>query len=255
MVKLVDYSSRFEFLRQAAFALVPDVGVHALTLRALAAELGLGVNTVRRLVDPSTDLAVLAADEVRTRRRQGRLGRLPEEPDEAARALMRRVLPDDETRIDEEVVWLRLLAARGTRPHETDLRARVRHDFQVAERGWSDRDLDRDMDQGLDLALEGGPVPGPIRDSGQSGSQAMGSPAMGRHLEDRRHEIEQVCGRVLGLLEVADEEREAESGRLRALVDGLTIEVCLGRISPAECGRSMDRHLTGLRPLPARVAG
>ena len=165
MVKLVDYSSRFEFLRQAAFALVLDVGVHALSLRALAAELGLGVNTVRRLVDPSTDLAVLAADEVRTRRRQGRLGRLPEEPDEAARALMRRVLPDDETRIDEEVVWLRLLAARGSRPHETDLRARVRHDFQVAERGWSDRDLDLDLDldrdlgQGLDLALEGGPVP------------------------------------------------------------------------------------------------
>ncbi|WP_151082795.1 hypothetical protein [Nocardioides cynanchi] len=242
MVKLVDYSSRFEFLRQAAFALVLDVGVHALTLRALAADLGLGVNTVRRLVDPSIDLAVLAADEVLTRRRQDRWGRLPDGPGAAARTLMRRLLPDDASRIDEELVWLRLVTSCEPQPLEVDARARVRHDFQVAERGWSDRDLDLDS--------EDGPAPRSPREGGRSAR-----PALSRHLEDRRHHIEQVCGRVLDLLEVDDEERAAESTRLRALVDGLTIAVCLGRISPEECGASMDRHLAELVGRPVRVAG
>ena len=46
----VDYASRFEFFRQACFTLVRDRGVEALSRRTLAAELGCGVNTVRRLV-------------------------------------------------------------------------------------------------------------------------------------------------------------------------------------------------------------
>jgi hypothetical protein len=66
--KLVDYASRYEFLRQAAFALVREEGVHALTRRAVAARLGCGLATVCRLVDPSAELATLAADEVLTRR-------------------------------------------------------------------------------------------------------------------------------------------------------------------------------------------
>jgi hypothetical protein len=138
MPKLVDYASRYEFLRRAAFALVLEEGAQAPTRRAVAARLGCGLNTVRRLVDPSVDLAVLAADEVRTRRRAGRWGRLPEDPAEAARILARRLLPEDESRIDEELVWLRLTGAHAGMGRRRESPLALRHDLQVAERGWSD---------------------------------------------------------------------------------------------------------------------
>ena len=112
----VDYASRFEFFRQACFALVRDRGMEALTRRTLAAELGCGVNTVRRLVDPSVDLAVLAADEVVTRRRVGRWGRRSEDPAEQARHLLRRLFPEDDSHVDEELVWLKLVAASRSVP-------------------------------------------------------------------------------------------------------------------------------------------
>ena len=48
MPRRVDYVGRFEFIRQAAFAVVRDEGVEALSRRRVAAELGTGVNTIRR---------------------------------------------------------------------------------------------------------------------------------------------------------------------------------------------------------------
>jgi AcrR family transcriptional regulator len=238
MVKRVDYSSRFEFLRQAAFSLVLDRGVHALTLRALAAELELGVNTVRRLVDPSTELAALAADEVLTRRRAGRWGRLPEDPDDAARTLMHRLLPDELSRIDEELVWLRLVASHATVPGSRESARRLRHDFQIAERGWSDVELD-----GVHLDPQ-------VEPQVEASSGAM---AMAPYFSDRETQLDMVIDRVLTLLEVGDP--GAESVRLRALVDGLTIAVCRGRISPEEAVQTADRHLASLRQPPVRVAG
>lgn len=234
MPKLVDYASRYEFLRQAAFALVRAEGVGALTRRALAARVGCGLATVCRLVDPSAQLATLAADEVLTRRRAGRWGRLPEDPDEAARTLMRRLLPEDDSRIDEEVVWLRLVAAHAVAPDQGTAALRLRHDFQVAERGWSDLDPD-------DL------------EAGTPTEPSAGDLAMARYVADRETHVLTLIERVLMLLEVGD--REAETVRLRALVDGLTMAVCLGRVSPGEGVLAMDRHLAGLREPPVRVAG
>ena len=71
MPRLIDYVGRFEFIRQAAFAVVRDEGVEALSRRRVAAELGTGVNTIRRSVAGWADLARLAADQVRSRRRPG----------------------------------------------------------------------------------------------------------------------------------------------------------------------------------------
>jgi hypothetical protein len=237
--KLVDYASRYEFLRQAAFALVREEGVHALTRRAVAARLGCGLATVCRLVDPSAELATLAADEVCTRRRAGRWGRLPEDPVEAASALMHRLLPDDASRIDEELVWLRLVACRAAAPPRGGAALTLRHDFQIAERGWSDVDPIEADDEGTvsRTDTETGP----------------GTSALARHFADRRREVDVILGRVMDLLEVED--RDAESVRLRALVDGLTLAACLGQISPEECVQAMDRHLAGLRQPPVRVAG
>jgi hypothetical protein len=62
-----------------------------------------------------------------------------------------------------------------------------------------------------------------------------------------------VTARVMELLQVSD--REAETMRLQALVDGLALAVCTGRLSPEECVRSMDRHLAELRQPPTSVAG
>jgi hypothetical protein len=50
MPRLIDYVGRFEFIRQAAFAVVRDDGADALSRRRVAAELGTGVNTIRRSV-------------------------------------------------------------------------------------------------------------------------------------------------------------------------------------------------------------
>jgi hypothetical protein len=232
--------------------LVLEVGVHALTLRALAADLGLGVNTVRRLVDPSTELAVLAADEVRTRRRRDRWARLPEDKEAAVRVLMRRLLPDDDSRIDEELVWLRLTASFEAVPIDLEARGRVRHDFQVAEGGWSDPNPDPDPDMDADMDADMDPETVSIPDT-HGDAQTQPRNAMSRYFAERRSEVDAIIGRVVDLLEVAD--REFEKARLRALVDGLTLAVCLGRISPEECVRSMDRHLAGLWQPPARVAG
>lgn len=225
MPKLVDYASRYEFLRRAAFALVLEEGAQAPTRRAVAARLGCGLNTVCRLVDPSVDLAVLAADEVRTRRRAGRWGRLPEDPAEAARILARRLLPEDESRIDEELVWLRLTGAHAGMGRRRESPLALRHDFQVAERGWSD--VTR-------------PAPPPESDTGAA--------PLARHFAERRAEVDSVIDRVLDLLDVP--EREAEKTRLAALADGLTLAVCLGRITPGECVQAMERHLVGLRQPP-----
>jgi hypothetical protein len=77
--------------------------------------------------------------------------------------------------------------------------------------------------------------------------------ALAPYFADRETRLDTVFGRVLTLLEVGDS--EAESLRLRALVDGLTMSVCFGRISPAEGVHGMDRHLAELRQPPVRVAG
>ena len=65
MPRLVDYAVRFDFIRRAAFAVVRDDGVDALSRRRVAAELGTSVNTIRRLVADWVDLVGLAADHDR----------------------------------------------------------------------------------------------------------------------------------------------------------------------------------------------
>jgi hypothetical protein len=102
MPKLIDYVGRFEFIRMAAFAVVLDDGVDALSRRRVDAELGTGVNTIRRSVAGWADLARLAADHVVSRRLLGRLGRYTEDPVEKATHLVRAMLPEDPSHLDEE---------------------------------------------------------------------------------------------------------------------------------------------------------
>src|SRR4029077_19224859 len=136
--KLIDYVGRFEFIRQAAFAVVRDEGVDALSRRRVAAELGTGVNTIRRSVAGWADLARLAADQVRSRRMLGRLGQRTDDPLEQARSLVRSLMPEDATHLDEELVWLKLVAACALRPSGLEPPGQVRREFQIAQRGYDD---------------------------------------------------------------------------------------------------------------------
>jgi len=243
----VDYASRFEFFRQACFTLVRDRGVEALSRRTLAVELGCGVNTVRRLVDPGVDLVVLAADEVVTRRRQGRWGRRSDDPFELASQLARRLLPEDVSHIDEELVWMKLVAAAQVGSRSGEAPGRVRHDFQVAHRGRADDDVDSDEEADEEGDEEGrGAVAADARPT-----------ALSHHLDARRTELDSTIGTVLNLLGLGDDspDREVEALRLEALVHGLTTAVCTGRITPDQAVAILDRHLAELGKGTARVTG
>ena len=123
----------------------------------------------------------------------------------------------------------------GSRSGETA--GQVRHDFQVALRGWADDEMD-DAD---------------LRDvtPRQHVSDAR-AVALSQHREARRAEVDTTITTVLDLLEVDDHEPEAV--RLEALVAGVTIAVCTGRITPDQALATIDRHLAELGPGPARVA-
>ena len=108
MPRKVDYASRFEFIRLAAFAIVRDRGVWALSRRALADELGTSRNRVDDLLRADAHLPSLAAEHVVSRRRTGRFSLGTGSPEEAAVKLVTSLLPDSPERIDEELVWLRL---------------------------------------------------------------------------------------------------------------------------------------------------
>jgi len=109
MPRRVDYASRFALLRESAFALVCDRGVDALSRRALATLLGLSRNRIDDLLRTDVPLVCLAAQEVAERRRQGRWFITSAPPFEAACGLVGSLMPDDDTRLDEEMVWLRLV--------------------------------------------------------------------------------------------------------------------------------------------------
>lgn len=239
MPKLVDYAGRFAFIRQAAFDVVRDRGVDALTRRSLALELGCSVNTVTRLVNGSTVLAKLAADEVVSRRRQGRWGSLPQDPLQQSLVLLRRLIPDDESRIDEELVWLRLVATCGLQPSVAPGQLRLADDFQVAQRGYSD----------ADLAIEAGAAPPERPHTGEV--QERRRAALAPHLSSRDTEVEDVVLHVVAAAAArrasGDERvRSRERVLLRALLDGLSLAVCTGRITPADAVGALDQHLTGL---------
>ncbi|HET7070545.1 MAG TPA: hypothetical protein VFI40_06960 [Nocardioides sp.] len=215
MPRLIDYVGRFEFIRQAAFAVVRDEGVDALSRRRVALELGASVNTIRRLVADWVDLARLAADQVVSRRRLGRFNKRTEDPLEAVEIMVRMLMPEDDSHLDEELVWLKLVTACALKPSGLEPPGTVRRDFGIAQRGYDDG-------QASETAT---PELGPrARESRRD--------ALERYVTDRDNTLTQVVGRVLDLLEVP-EPRDDAASTLIAVIEGLTLSACLGRISPA----------------------
>ncbi len=247
MPRRVDYASRFQFFREAAFAIVRDRGVAALSRRALAEELGISRNRVDDILRSEADLRVLAADTVRQRRTTGRFGPIDGDPmTEAVTVAMNRVarvMPDEPQRIDEELVWLRLLvegprASSPIRDPEGPLWMR----YQVAERGYvyDERPGERLSEPNA------GPQPDALADSLADSLANSLADVLANHRAQHEKSIAWQLDRALEHVGLDPESRATEMPRLRALVDGLIVAICLGRITP-EAGLDIVRkHLTSL---------
>jgi hypothetical protein len=211
MPRRVDYAARFEFLRQAAFELVRDESVEALTRRALAAELGCGLNTVLRLIDSRVDLVRLAAREVVSRRRRGRMMRRSQDPQEYVGNVVRSLMPEDDSHLDEELVWLRLLATCSFRAIGTVPRGSARREFWIAQLGYDD-------------GTPGEPPAAPVTDGEDHRT------AMQPYLDEHDAEVTQAVDLVLEMLAVPGPRDDVRT-TVVAVLEGLTFSACLGRIT------------------------
>lgn len=225
MPKLIDYAGRFMFFEAASFAIVRDHGVHHLSRHRVATVLGTSISTVRRLLRSESDLRGLALTEVGHRRRRGRYGRPPGDGADAALWLLRQVVADEPSRIAEELVWWRLNIAAPTTAHmpldEEDVdEGPLHHRFAVASHGFVPIDV---------LALEIA-ARTPAED-------AAGS--LDRVVAARAQRDADIAGSVAAALTwvsptLTGEELDRASAALHALVEGVGIGVCMGRLTPED---------------------
>jgi hypothetical protein len=219
----VDYASRFAFLREAAFEVVLCKGVEALSRQSLATVQGVSASTIRRLVGADADLVVLAAEEVGSRRRQGRWLLPGTTPKDRAVSLLRTLLPDTDDRIAEELVWLRIVlsprAGSGTPPFAPHPEGSLRRRYQVALSGYADPDPDGAMT-----------VDSP-------------SPELAQLVADRQAEVASTLDRAVGLLDMPEASHMQGVSELHLLVEGLTMAVCSGRLRPCEAVRAIEKTL------------
>lgn len=217
MPRLVDYASRYAFLRIAAFTIVAEQGVQALSRPALAARLGTSTSSIRRILAADIDLRELAIQEADERRRRGRWARAQGGPAETAVHLLRQLIADDPPRIAEELVWWRLAlsvpvpaATESEREHpEGPLRTR----FQVADRGWADEPVEpEEPDESSDCGAATDPLIPVLR-------------ARSDH-EDR------TVTRALDLLSAGED--PAATHLTRALVTGVGLATATGDLTPAQ---------------------
>ena len=226
MPRKVDYASRFQFLREAAFAIVRDHGIGGLSRRALADQLGTSRNRVDDILRAEADLRVLAAGEVKSRRNSGRFGLLKGAKLDVAVNLVTSLMPDTPARIDEELVWLRLLieGPRASPPVE-DPDGPLWARYQIAQRGHVYQDRP---------ALRVDPTPA--------------VDAMAEHRAERETLVASRLDLALETLDVDPEHRPTELARLHAIVDGITVAVCLGRVTAPAGVRIVRDHLARLTP-------
>lgn len=221
MPKIVDYAARFEFVREAAFAVVLDSGPASLSRQALADALGTSLSTIRRLVSPDASLAGIAAQAVERRRAHGRWG-MPRGEDRLRNAsrLLESVLPESQEQVDEEVVWLRLILMhpRPTPPLATqDVRAR----YQLFDRDWSD-----------DV---------------EPPSTAPDDAAVARAIAEREYFVRLRLHRVLDELGIPAPLRAQALRELRIHLDGVSLGVALGHLTPSDAVELREQLVLRLR--------
>jgi hypothetical protein len=221
MPRLVDYGSRFAFLREAAFEVVRKRGVDALSRQSVANVQGVSASTVRRLVAADADLVVFAAEEVEARRGRDRWHVPRGTTRERVIDLLRRLIPDTDARIAEELVWWRIVfspqVASGVHQVPPASDDSLRQRYQVAQRGYAEPPLPEDRDH-IEVSAE-----------------------LTRMIDVRATEIDVTLTSVLDLLKVPEGEREQRLGDLRLLIEGIGVAVCTGRMTPAEAVQALER--------------
>ncbi|MET7641381.1 TetR family transcriptional regulator C-terminal domain-containing protein [Streptomyces sp. NPDC005438] len=121
MPKIVDPEERREAVVEALFRVVDREGLERASLRNVAAEAGLAIGSVRHYFDHHSELTLFAMRAM-SERVSARLTRRVErgfdgdDRREAVVQLLAEVLPLDERRRREVVVWLAFLTASRTRP-------------------------------------------------------------------------------------------------------------------------------------------
>ncbi|MEQ4305391.1 TetR/AcrR family transcriptional regulator [Plantactinospora sp. B6F1] len=166
MPKVVDPQARRLAVTEAVFRVIDREGLEGATLRNIADEADLAIGSVRHYFTGHTDLTIFAFGALRDRvtaRILGHVERLlgadPADPAIDQRAavaeLLAELLPLDERRRQEAVVWLAFVTAARTRP-ELQEHARKLYD---GIRMVVSRVLDRARQAGrlrddLDLAVE-----------------------------------------------------------------------------------------------------
>lgn len=233
------------FFDAASFAIVRDHGVHHLSRRRVAKVLGTSISTVRRLLHSEADLRNLALTEVGHRRRSGRYGRPPGDGVAAALWLLRQVIADEPARIAEELVWWRLTTAA---PTTADLpldeehvdEGPLHHRFAVATYGFVPMDV---------LALR---MPPPMAAEDPDGKVDRVVAARVDRDADVADAVAAAISHAAPGLE--GEELVSAAASLHALVEGVGIGVCLGRLAPEDAVailRSQLACLTSGGPSPA----
>ena len=226
MAHRVHQPARIQFFREAAFQVVARRGL-PVSRRAIAHELGTTDAAVRRLVDSEAVLEAMAAQEVAFRRGRGRrfglrhLGGV-----ELARELLSRLIPEDATRIEEEVVWLRLVADVALVEPDPDSAEDLADAYQVAQLGFVQRDRRP-----------------PVRPADEDARRRRHALAglVAEHEEETHHVLRKAFA-ALGREDVDP----PELALARATVDGLCLAVCTGRLTPAEAAALLDRFVDGL---------
>jgi len=165
MPKIIDPDARRRAVAQALFRVVVRAGVAGVSLRTVAAEAELAIGSVRHYFDGHEELMIFAQQAL-TEAVQSRMtvhldtlrtpGRMtPEQRLAVVESLLAELLPIDEPRRREAIVWLEFTTAARTdatlRPYARELatamRTMVRKVLDGMARGSHLRD-------GLDLELE-----------------------------------------------------------------------------------------------------
>jgi hypothetical protein len=130
------------------------------------------------------------------------------------------VLPDEENRIGEELVWLRLVVdAHHPTPPEDDTVTRLQEDHLLADRGYV-------------------PECHPLTPQPEPGVDALA----GRWREHCAL-VDRVSVEALAAIGADD---PAEHRRTRRLVDGLLLATCLSWTTPEEAMATLEHHVAAL---------
>ena len=126
MPKLIDHAKRREEIATAAWRVILQKGISAVSVRTVAAEAGLSVGSVRHVFASQTQLLAFAMELV-IDRAEARIIALPERATslESMEDIAVELLPLDEERRSEMEVYLALFAATGTDLKLIETRAEV----------------------------------------------------------------------------------------------------------------------------------